>query len=96
MTMQNLPNFDFVVGIAAGKILLGALLASSIFRSVALAVAASAICVLYLQKGVAGLLGAAHLVTIDFMIRPDFSKGMALGAILAIIVFGIYMKRKPS
>lgn len=94
--MREFGNFDFLVGIAAGKILLGALMASALFRSIALAGAAIAICFLYFQKGVVGLLFAARLVTADFMIRPDFSKGFALGAILALVVFGMYLKRKPS
>lgn len=94
--MRELGNFDFLVGVAAGKILLGALFASTLFRNIALALTASAICFLYFQKGVAGLLAAARIVTLDFTIRPDFSKGFALGGILALVVFGMYLRRKPS
>lgn len=92
--MHAFPNYDFMVGIAVGKILLAAFLASSIFRNIALAAAGGTICLVYFQKGVTGLLQGAHLAIADFATRSDFSKGVALGAFLALIVFGAYLKRQ--
>jgi hypothetical protein len=94
--MHNLVNFEFMVGVAVGKILLGALLASSIFRNLALAAGASAVCFTYFQKGVPGILQTAHVLTGDFSARPSFSLGLALGALLGIIVFGAFLRRRPS
>ena len=91
--MQGITSFEFIVGIAVGKILFGALVASPLFRSIALALGALAICLLYLSEGVTGILSLAHALRVDFVARPDFSKGLAVGAIVAFVVFGIYQKR---
>lgn len=55
--MISLENHEFLVGIAAGKILLGALLSSSVFRNIALAASASGIFFAYYQKGLSGSWG---------------------------------------
>jgi hypothetical protein len=89
-------NFEFMVGVAVGKVLLGALFASPIFRGVALAAAAGIICFTYFQRGVAGILETAHVLIGDFAARPGFSQGLALGALLGIIVFGAFLSRRPS
>jgi hypothetical protein len=94
--MHTFTNYDFLVGIAVGKILLGALFASALFRNIALAAMASVICFVYFQNGVGGILTLAHSLRIDFIARPDFSKGVALGAILAFLVFGFYRRRSAS
>ncbi len=94
--MQHIVSFEFLVGVVVGKILLGALLASAIFRNVALAAAASAVCFVYFQKGVPGLLQAAHAVVADLAVRPSFSQGVALGGALGFLVFGAYLKRVRS
>lgn len=88
--MHGFVGFEFLVGVAVGKILLGAMFASWIFRNVALATTAFALCFVYIREGVAGILILAHRVQIDLFIRPDFSKGLAVGAIVAFIVFGFY------
>jgi hypothetical protein len=94
--MSHIVSFEFLVGVAVGKILLGAMLASSIFRNVALAVGASGVCFVYFQKGVVGVLEAGHIVVADFALRPSFSQGVALGAMLGFLVFGAYLKRGRS
>lgn len=93
--MHELSNFDFVIGIALGKILLGALLASPYFRNAVLAATAAIICIIYSQKGTAGLLQQANQTIADFSLHPNFTKGVALGAILAFVIFGAYLKREP-
>ena len=56
-----LQSHEFMVGIAVAAIMLSALFASSLFRNIALALAAGAIVVLYLQGGISNLLHAvAH------------------------------------
>jgi hypothetical protein len=89
-------NFEFMVGVAVGKILLGALFASPIFRNLALAAGAGTLCFTYFQKGVPGILQAAHVLIGDFSARPSFSHGLALGALLGIIVFGAFLRRRLS
>jgi hypothetical protein len=64
-----------------------------VFRNVALAAGASTICFTYFQKGITGLLGTSNSILMDFAMRPSFSKGMALGAVLAMVVFGMYQRR---
>jgi len=54
--MLLLQSYEFVVGVAVAAIMLSALLASSLFRNIALALAAGAIVILYLQGGIANLL----------------------------------------
>jgi hypothetical protein len=54
------PGFEFLVGVAVGKIVLGAVLASPLFWSVSLAAAAVATCVLYAEKGTPGILVPRH------------------------------------
>ena len=87
------PGFEFLVGIAVGKILLGAVLASPLFRSVSLAATAVAVCVLYAEKGTAGIVAFAHRLEADLFRAPDFSTGVVAGAIVAFIVFGIFRRR---
>lgn len=69
-------SFEFLVGVAVGKILLGAILASPIFRNVGLAALASAVCFVYFQKGAAGVLEAAHALVTDFAVRPSFPRAL--------------------
>lgn len=87
-------SFDFIVGIVVGKILVGALLASSLFRNLALALAATAICILYLQEGIRGILTHAHAFEHAFVTRPNFAEGVVVGAIVAFIVFGTFLQRR--
>jgi hypothetical protein len=94
--IHHIISFEFLVGVAVGKILLGALLASSIFRNVALAAGASTVCFLYFQKGVVGLLDAGHILVADFSARPSFAQGVALGVVLGFLVFGAYFRRRLS
>ena len=94
--MHGITNFEFLVGVAVGKIMLGALFASPLFRNLALAVAAIGVCFLYLQKGVSGIILIAHTLHSDLFIRPDFSKGLVVGAILAFFVFGLYRRSRTS
>lgn len=94
--MSQITSFEFIVGIAIGKILFGALFASPLFRSVALALAALAVCWLYLHEGVPGILSLAHALQADFLARPDFAKGAAVGAAAAFVVFGMYCRRAKS
>jgi hypothetical protein len=94
--VNGITNFEFLVGIAAGKILLGALLASPLFRSISLALAGIALVLLYLHEGIPGILAIAHALRGDVISRPDFSKGVAVGAATAFVVFGIYRTRAKS
>lgn len=84
-----LESHDFLVGAVVAAILLTALFGSSLFRNVALALAAGGIVVLYLQGGVPNLLALSHTLETEFGSIPDFSKGMVAGlAVAAVLMLG--------
>src|SRR5215467_10686648 len=82
MLNLNLSAFqsqEFIVGIAVAAILVSALVASSLFRNVALALGAGAIVLLYLQGGVGALLATSSIVEKEIRSLPDFSNGLVVG-----------------
>jgi hypothetical protein len=94
--MDQITKLEFGVGVLVGKVLFGALFASPLFRSVALASGAAAVCLLYFQDGVAAILSLAHTLRADFAERPDFARGAIVGATVAFVVFGVHRtKRRP-
>lgn len=90
--MNTIIDFQLIVGMTVGKILFGALFGSRMFRSLALGFAAAAIFILYYQEGIGGILLVANKLRADMASRPDFAKGMGLGAVIAFIVFGALRK----
>jgi hypothetical protein len=86
-------SYDFIIGVAVGKILCGALLMSAVFRNLALAAAALGICMLYSQHGVNSIIETALSFRGDVLARPEFSKGALVGSVLAIAVFGAWWQR---
>jgi hypothetical protein len=87
--MAELQSHEFIVGIAVAAILLSALFASSLFRNIALALAAGAVVVLYLQGGVANLLVLSRSLETEFRSIPDFSSGMLVGvAVVVVLLLG--------
>ena len=81
---------EFLVGVAVSAIIISALVASSLFRNVALALAAGAVVLLYLQGGIAALLATSKLVENEIRATPDFSQGMVVGlAISAVFLVGM-------
>ena len=60
LNLSAFQSHEFIVGIAVAAILVSALVASSLFRNVALALAAGAVVLLYLQGGVAALIATSH------------------------------------
>jgi len=85
-----LQSHEFIVGIAVAAILLSALVASSLFRNIALALAAGAVVYLYLQGGVANLLLLSRTLEIELRAVPDFSKGLLVGlAVSAVLLLSL-------
>lgn len=85
--MRLLQNYDFIVGCVAGAILIGAVIASSLFRNLFLAVVASAVVVLYFRYGINGLLKYGKVVIADFVIfHPYFGQGIVAGGLLIIVI----------
>ena len=81
---------EFIVGAAAAAILVAALVASSMFRNLALALAAGAVVLLYLQGGVGALLATSKLLETEIRSMPDFSHGLVVGlAISAVFLVGL-------
>jgi hypothetical protein len=84
--MQMLHNNDFVAGAAIALVLLSALALSPLFRRMILAAMAFAIIRAYLASGADGLLKTSQLVRIDLISNhPDFSRGLAVGAVLTLL-----------
>jgi hypothetical protein len=93
MLNLNLAAFqsqEFIVGIAVAAIVVSALVVSSLFRNVALALAAGAVVLLYLQGGVPALVLTSTMVEKEIRALPDFSNGMVVGlAVSAVLLLGL-------
>jgi hypothetical protein len=95
--MSVLQNQEFVVGIAVAVILLSALTASSLFRNIALALAAGAVVMLYAQSGIPGLLAISKVLESEIKAIPDFSHGLLVGgAICAVLLIGLRQRSALS
>ena len=71
----NLTAFqsqEFIVGIAVAAIMVCALCASSMFRNLALALAAGGVVLLYLQGGVPALVSTSEVLEKEIRALPDF------------------------
>jgi hypothetical protein len=90
LNLSALQSQEFIVGIAVAAILVSALVASSMFRNLALALAAGAVVLLYLQGGVPALLAMSQMVEKEIRTLPDFSNGLIVGfAVAAVFLFGM-------
>ena len=100
MLNLNLTAFqsqEFIVGIAVAAILVAALAASSLFRNLALALAAGAVVLLYLQGGVGALIATSTLVEKEIRSLPDFSNGLVVGlAVSAVLMIGLQKHRESG
>jgi hypothetical protein len=88
--MNGMNDFHLVVGIAVGKILIGAFCTSPLFRRLTLTLAATALCFLYYHGGSGSILEAAVSIRSDLVHSPDFSRGFTLGITGALIAFGLF------
>jgi hypothetical protein len=90
LNLSALQSQEFVVGIAVAAILVSALVASSLFRNLALALAAGVVVLLYLQGGVAALIATSGVVEKEIRALPDFSNGLVVGlAVSAVLLLGL-------
>ena len=90
LNLSVLQSHEFIVGIAIAAILVSALIASSLFRNIALALAAGAVVLLYLQGGVAALIALSSTVENEIRALPNFSNGLMVGlAISAVLLVGM-------
>ena len=86
-------NNEFLVGIAVSAIVISALVASSLFRNLALALAAGAVVLLYLQGGIGALIATSKILETEIKATPDFSQGLMVGlAISAVLLVGMRQK----
>ena len=89
LSLATLTN-EFIVGVAVAAIVISALVASSLFRNVSLALAAGGIVLLYLQGGTGALLTMSKVVENEIKATPDFSQGLMVGlAIAAVFLVGM-------
>jgi hypothetical protein len=90
LNLSAFQSQEFIVGIAVAAILVAALVASSMFRNIALALAAGAVVLLYLQGGVPALLATSQMVEKEIRALPDFSNGLIVGlAVSAVFLLGM-------
>ena len=89
MLNLNLAAFqsqEFVVGIAVAAIMVCALCASSMFRNIALALAAGGVVLLYLQGGVPALVSTSTVLEKEIRSLPDFSNGLVVGLAVSAVL----------
>ena len=90
LNLSAFQSQEFIVGIAVAAILVSAIIASSMFRNIALALAAGAVVLLYLQGGVPALVGITQVVEKEIRALPDFSNGLIVGfAVAAVFLLGM-------
>jgi hypothetical protein len=90
LNLSALQSNEFIVGIAVAAILISALVASSLFRNVALALAAGAVVLLYVQGGTGALIATSKVLEGEIRAIPDFSQGLMVGlAISAVLLVGL-------
>jgi zinc transporter ZupT len=90
LDLTALQNNEFIVGLAVAAIVVSALVASSLFRNIALAVAAGAVVLLYMQGGVPALVAASTTVENEIRALPNFANGLMVGlAISAVLLVGM-------
>ena len=90
LNLSALQSHEFIVGIAVAAIVVSALVASSLFRNIALALAAGAVVLLYLQGGIGALIATSKVLETEIRAIPDFSQGLVVGlAISAVLLVGI-------
>ena len=99
MLNLNLTAFqsqEFIVGIAVAAIMVCALCASSMFRNIALALAAGGVVLLYLQGGgVPALITTSAVLEKEIRALPDFSNGLVVRlAVSAVLLLG--MQKRSS
>ena len=93
-SLTTLSN-EFLVGVAVAAIVISALVASSLFRNLALALAAGAVVLLYLQGGIGALIATSKVLETEIRATPDFSQGLMVGlAISAVFLVG--MRQRTS
>ena len=93
-SLATLTN-EFLVGAAVAAIVVSALVASSLFRNIALALAAGAVVLLYLQGGIGALIATSKVLENEIKATPDFSQGLVEGlAISAVLLVG--MRQRSS
>jgi hypothetical protein len=93
LSLQAFQSQEFIVGIAVAAIMVAALVASSLFRNLALALAAGAVVLLYLQGGVGALVETSTMMEKQIRALPDFSNGLVVGlAVSAVLLMGLHRR----
>jgi hypothetical protein len=90
LNFAAMQSHEFVVGIGVAAIMIAALVASSLFRNIALALAAGGIVLLYMQGGIAGLVAMSDVLEREIRTIPDFSNGLVVGlGVSAVLMVGM-------
>jgi hypothetical protein len=93
LNLQAFQSQEFIVGVAVAAIMVAALVASSLFRNLALALAAGAVVLLYLQGGVGALVETSTMMEKQIRALPDFSNGLVVGlAVSAVLLMGLHRR----
>jgi hypothetical protein len=97
ISLADLHSREFIVGTAVAAILVSALVVSSLFRNLALALAAGAVVLLYLQGGVKALIATSTTLENELRAMPEFSNGLLVGlAVTAVLVLLAGMRRRST
>src|SRR5262245_46136991 len=89
-------SHEFAVGAGVAAIMLCAFFASSLFRHVALALAAAGVVFLYVQGGVAGLIAISQTLENEALANTNFSIGLAVGGAAAVMLMMSIRQRALS
>ena len=90
LNLTAFQSHEFIVGLAVAAIIVSALVASSLFRNIALALAAGAVVLLYLQGGVGALVAMSGTMEKEIRALPEFCNGLVVGlAISAVLLVGL-------
>ena len=90
LNLSAMQSHEFIVGIGVAAIIIAALVASSLFRNIALALAAGAVILLYLQGGIEALMAMSNVLEKEIRAIPDFSNGLVVGlGVSAVLMIGM-------
>jgi len=84
--LSALESHEFVVGIAVAAILIGALVPSSLFRNLTLALVGGLVVILSVQGGVDALIDASKIVEAEIRRFPGFSHGLVVGLTISAVM----------
>jgi hypothetical protein len=94
--MEITIDTELLVGLGASFVVIGALLASPLFRNLGLAAAAAGLCAVYAQGGVVGVAAIIDAVAADLAAHRQFASGLGVGAAFLVVAATAWRLRRPA